>query len=119
MKLAVLTEASQLGRGNIFWYLKTFFIEEDAYDDPDVKYYHVREPFQVLFKLSHWVEPKEIDAIEVTFSGKRPTHLKVWVLSSRQHGRSTPLSANFLEDFGNLIEIIETRKVDLPEWTGG
>ena len=117
MKFAVLAEASTLGRGNIFWYLKTFFVEEDAYDDPDIKYFRVREPYQITIKLKHWVQPKEIDAIEVHFSGRRPTNLHAWTRSTS--GRSTPLSGNILHDFGKLIEIHELRRVDLPEWTGG
>lgn len=116
MKLANLTEASQFGRGNIFWYLNTFFIEEDAYDDHEIKYFHVRDPYKVMFMQKHWVQPKEIDAVEVKFSGKKPVHLKIWALSS--NGRSTPLSGNFLESFGEMVEIFENRKVDLPAWNG-
>lgn len=118
MRLAVLTEASQFGRGNIQWYLNSFFKEEDAYDDPEVKYYHVRHPFQVLLKLPHWVEGREVDAVELTYTGKRPYHLKAWV-KSKNGTRSTPLSANLLDNFGELVEIHENRKVDLPKWDNG
>ena len=112
MKLAVISEAKyeNFRRGSLEWYLKEFFQHQpDAYDEAGLRYYHVKPEFDI------YLDNVKISAIELdTFNSKeygtRLTRIKAW----RSNG--TPMRENYLHNFGEVIEIHETRKVDLPQW---
>ena len=118
MRLAELTEASydSRGKGSLDWYLSTFFVHQpDAYDESGIKYYIVKDPYDVF------VEGRQVEAVELdTYMkgqgyGSRAVSLHVYQnigVGSRKQAK------NYIHDFGEHVEIKETRDVDLPKWVG-
>lgn len=118
MRLAVLKEAKYQSqrKGNLFWYLETFFIHQpDAYDESGTKYYIVKEPYQV-FLDGKVVEAVELDTyVRGQGYGAHPTSLHAWTHIGTG---SRKMEKNYLYTFGDDVEIKETRTVDLPKWVG-